>query len=180
MDPDREAREGGLVLRDATTADAAAISEIYNESIRHGDATMDSVLKSVDDIRRQIEEFGPRETILVLERGSRPLGWGIIKKYSERLGYRYCCETSVYLFRSEIGQGYGSRIKRALIERCREYGYHHLVARIFADNIASIEYNRRFGYEIVGVQREIGYKNGHWQDVAVMQLVLGDVVPEGH
>ncbi len=43
--------------------------------------------------------------------------------------------------------------------------------------MASIEYNLRFGYEVVGIQREIGFKNGHWQDVAVLQLVLDDVPP---
>ena len=68
-------------------------------------------------------------------------------------------------------------MKTALIERCKTYGYHHLLARIFADNEASIEYNRRFGYELVGVQREIGFKDGHWQDVAILQLVLEDVPP---
>ena len=64
-----------------------------------------------------------------------------------------------------------------MIERCRAYGYHHLVAKILADNTRSIEYNLRFGYERVGVQREIGFKNGHWQDVAILQLVLDDVAP---
>jgi hypothetical protein len=30
---------------------------------------------------------------------------------------------------------------------------------------------------MVGIQREIGFKNGHWQDVAILQLVLDDVLP---
>ena len=102
----------------------------------------------------------------------------MIKLYSPRTGYSRCAETSVFLDQSEIRKGYGSFIKRALIERCKEYGYHHLIARVWADNEASIEYNRRFGYEIVGIQREIGYIDGHWQDIAVLQLVLDDVGPE--
>lgn len=169
-------------LRDATLDDAAVIAEIYNEAIRAGNASMDDDEKTTDDILRQMKSFGPRETYILLEReeeGSpRVIGWGIIKKYSDRPGYRFCCETSVYLRFSEVGGGRGSRMKRALIERCREYGYHHLLARIFADNVVSIEYNRKLGYEMVGVQREIGYKNGRWQDVAVMQLILDDVQPE--
>ena len=96
----------------------------------------------------------------------------MIKRYSPRPGYRYCCETSVYLRRSQRRRGHGTRIKTALIERCREYGYHHLLARVWADNTASIEYNRRFGYEIVGIQREVGYKDGRWVDIAILQLVL--------
>ena len=166
-------------FRAATPEDAMAIAEIYNEAIVAGNATMDDQPKSVEYMRNLIEHLGPRETILVLETVTdRVLGWGIIKRYSDRTGYRFCCETSVYLQHQEVGKGYGTRIKKALIARCRELGYHHLVAKIFADNRVSIEYNLKQGYEMVGIQREIGYKNGRWQDIAILQLVLADVPPE--
>ena len=139
---------------------------------------MDDEPKSEVEFRRMIEGFHRRETILLLvtelEGGEHVLGWGVIKRYSDRRGYRFCCETSVYLRREMIGRGHGSRIKQALIERCKAYGYHHLVAKIFADNAVSLHYNQKFGYELVGIQKEIGYKNGHWQDVAILQLVLDD------
>ena len=167
-----------LKIREATLEDAALIAEIYNESIRTGHATMDDALKTAHDIRQQIEAFTKREAYLLLEQDSYAVGWGLIKRYSPRGGYRFCSETSVYLRHSEIRKGYGSRIKRALIERCRTYGYHHLLARIFADNIAAIEYNRQLGYEVVGLQKEMGYKNGQWRDVVVMQRVLHEVPPE--
>jgi len=167
-----------LTIRDASFGDAAVIAEIYNESIEAHDSTMHDEPKSVEAIRAQMEGFGQRESFLMLELDRRVLGWGVIKLYSHRAGYRFCCETSVFLRRAERRKGYGSHLKKAVIERCREYGYHHLLARIFADNEASIEYNKSLGYEMVGVQREIGYKNGRWQDVAVMQLILEDVLPE--
>ncbi len=166
-----------LTIRDASRDDAAVIAEIYNESIAANDATMHDAPKTAEAIRAQMEGFGPRECFLLLERDGQVLGWGVIKLYSHRAGYRFCCETSVFLRRSERRKGHGTYLKRAVIDRCRAYGYHHLLARIFADNEASIEYNKRLGYEMVGIQREIGYKNGRWQDVAVMQLVLDDVPP---
>lgn len=167
-----------LTLRDATLDDAAVIAEIYNESIAASDSTMIDEPQMAKDIQRQMQGFDKRETYILLERDAYVVGWGIIKRYSPRGGYRFCCETSVFLRRSEIGKGYGSHIKRALIERCKAYGYHHLLARIWAANTTSIEYNRNFGYEIVGIQKEIGYMNGQWQDIAIMQLVLDDVPPE--
>ena len=167
-----------LVMRDATVADAAVIAEIYNETAEARYGTMDLVLKTPAIMASQIRSFDRRETIMLLERNREVIGWGIIKKYSPRIGYQFCGETSVFLRHSEIRKGYGSYIKSALIERCKVYGYHHLVARIWASNTASIEYNKRRGYEMVGIQREIGYVDGEWQDVAVMQLVLDDVPPE--
>lgn len=168
----------GMVLRDATEADAGAVAEIYNDSIAIGDATMDSEPKTVDDIVGWLRGFGDRETLMVLdEPGVRVQGWGVIKRYSDRHGYRFACETAVYLRRDLLGRRLGTQIKLALIERCRAYGYHHLVAKIFADNQSSIAYNQKLGYEVVGVQRQIGWKNDRWQDVAILQLVLDQPEP---
>jgi phosphinothricin acetyltransferase len=165
------------VIRDCVLSDAKRIAEIYNESIQAGGATMDASLKTEADISAQIAGFSDRETILVYEWQDDVIGWGIIKKYSERLGYRTACETSVYLGQDYLRQGLGSRMKLALIERCKVYGYHHLVAKIFASNTASIAYNEKLGYEVVGIQKEIGFRKGKWVDMCLMQLILKDVPP---
>jgi phosphinothricin acetyltransferase len=166
-----------LLVRDGTLADAAVIAEIYNESILLADCTL--AYHPIDPIviEQHMRGFHERETYLVLEDDSYVVGWGAIKRYTERPGYRYCCETSVYLRRTLTGRGYGTRLKCAVIERCRQYGYHHLFAKAWKDNKASIKYNQKLGYEIVGTQREIGYINGRWIDVVIMQLILDDVQP---
>lgn len=173
FDPDEE----GTFIRDCVPADAAVIAEIYNEHIRAGGSTMDTEEKTTEGMNDLIKGFNDRETILILENRGDIRGWGIIKRYSNRIGYRICCETSVYLGSRHVRKGYGTRMKKALIVRCKEWGYHHLVAKIFAVNEASIEYNKRLGYEVVGRQREIGYRDGKWQDVVIMQLILADVPP---
>ncbi len=167
-----------LAFRDATLDDVAVVAEIYNESILAGGATMDVQPKTLDDIRKYIKGFSKREGYILLERDGVVVGWGVIKRFGNGPAYRHCCETSIYLRHSEIRKGYGSRIKRVLIDRCKQYGYRHLVARIWASNTASIEYNKTFGYEMVGIQKEIGHMNGEWQDIALMQLVLEDVPPQ--
>ena len=99
-----------LHLRDAVADDAAVVAEIFNESIAAGGSCMIEELRSVEDMRRQIEGFGPREVIIVLESeepedGERTiLGWGIIKRYSDRRGYSWACETAVYLRRNRVGR----------------------------------------------------------------------------
>lgn len=177
-----------LILRDATPRDATAIAEIYNESIRAGGSCLEEALYSPEDIKNMMASFHERETILLLLSAEpladgtiaagEALGWGVIKRYSERLGYRFTCETAVYLRRGLVGMGLGTRIKRAQMERCRRYRYHHMVAKILSSNTASIEYNKRLGYDIVGVQKEVGYQNGCWQDVTIMQRVLDTPLPE--
>ena len=167
-----ELNTSNLFLRDAIFSDTQAIADIYNQYISKGTSTMDRALKSADDIQGWLDDFTDRELLLVLEKYDQIIGWGIIKKYSDREGYRFACETAVYLDENELGHGYGTYIKKAIIERCRELGYHHLVAKIFSENTGSIVYNKKLGYEIVGEQKEIGELNGKWMNVTIMQLIL--------
>lgn len=160
------------LIRNATLADCAVIASIYNEYIEKRNATMDRMLKSATDIERWMAEFNERELIQCLELNGEVVGWGIIKRYSDREGYGTTCETAVYLRRDKLRIGLGTKIKKSIIKKCGALGYHHLVAKIFAGNEGSIEYNRKLGYEVVGTQREVGNIDGKWLDVTIMQLIL--------
>ncbi|MCO4770829.1 MAG: N-acetyltransferase [Deltaproteobacteria bacterium] len=162
-----------LFIRAATHADAGAIAAIHNETIRARTSTMETDQKTPESVTEWLEGLGPREAVLVGEEHGVLVGWGVIKHYSPRPGYRFAGETSVFLRHDVRGRGIGTALKKAVIARARALGYHHLVARIVASNAGSIAYNERLGYELVGIQREAGYLQGKRCDIAVMQLVLG-------
>lgn len=161
-------------LRPAGRSDADAIARIYTESVLAADSTMDTEPVHAPDVVRWLDRLGPRETIIVYDEDGDVLGWGIAKRYSDRPGYAVAAETSVYLDRRHLGRGLGSRLQARLMEWCREAGYHHLVAKIWADNEGSLAMHRHFGYELVGVQREIGLVGGIRRDVAILQCLLPD------
>jgi phosphinothricin acetyltransferase len=195
MDSEAQAELGalapGLVIRAATVsaADCSQLAAILNESILDGTITADAELKDAQYFVSWLQRLQDREGILLLcaEEGVGPtlpaeyggvIGFGVIKLWSERAGYRYTCETSVYCRHSLRGHGYGSMLKRALIERCREWGYHHLIARTTADNERSIRNNLRIGYQITGIQPQVTCMNGAWMDGVLLHLILEDVQPE--
>ncbi len=149
-----------------------AVADIYNEYIQLGNATMEESLQTAEHIKGWIEKFNERERLYVILKKEAVIGWGIIKRYSDRNGYRFTCETSIYLTSSELKKGYGTAMKKFLLEKCKALDYHHLVAKIFASNKASIQYNLNLGYTIVGQQKEIGFRNGQWLDVVIMQYIL--------
>lgn len=159
-------------IREVRPEEYHSVADIYNQHIRQGNATMDETLKTASDIASWIQAFHSREKLLVLTENDAVVGWGIIKRYSDREGYRFACETAVYLASGHVRKGYGSLMKKRLIAECKELKYKHLVAKIFADNTGSIEYNRKLGYTIVGRQEKIGFKNGNWQDIIIMQYVI--------
>ncbi len=148
------------------------IADIYNIYIRKGNATMEERIHAAEDVAQWVAAFNDRERLYVLKKDGENLGYGILKKYSPREGYRFACETAIYLREDALRKGYGSYMKRELIRMAKDLNYRHLVAKIFATNTASIEYNLKLGYEIVGRQREIGFKNGQWMDIVIMQYII--------
>lgn len=160
------------IINIAVPEDYQAIAEIYNEYISTGQATMDATLKTKEDIAQWVTKFNDRECLYTLRVAGTVIGWGIIKRYSDREGYRFACETAIYLTASELSKGHGSFLKKYVIDQCRVFNYRHLVAKIWAINQASIDYNLKLGYTIVGTQKNIGFRNEQWLDVVIMQLLL--------
>ena len=161
-------------IRDATADDAPIIAAIYNESIAARDSTMQLDRVDANTVMGWFETLGQREAILVMVDDGDVVGYGVVKRYSDRGGYCYAAETSVYLRRTHTGAGRGIQLQSALIDRGRAYDYHHLVAKLWAANERSRALHRKFGYTLVGVQQEIGRVEGTWRDVAIMQKILED------
>jgi phosphinothricin acetyltransferase len=150
--------------------DCDDIALIYNQYV--GKATMDLEKREAHFFSNWITKMDDREVATVFENENKLQGWGVLKKYSDRLGYQYAGETSVFVSNNHRNQKVGSAIKKDLIDRARTLRYKHLVAKIWSTNKISINYNLKLGYEIVGTQRKIGYVDHQWIDVVIMQLVL--------
>jgi phosphinothricin acetyltransferase len=159
-------------FRLAEPEDYVRVCEIFNANIAIGGTTLWERSFTVETIRNLFSDFNPRERAFVMELKGQVIGWGMIKKYTDKEGYSTTCETSVFLDRSYIDKGYGSSFKKFIIAQCKQLGYHHLHAKILATNKISIAYNKKLGYTVVGVQKEVGRVNQVWVDVVIMQLLI--------
>lgn len=157
-------------IRTATANDTSAVAVIYNEYV--GKNTLDLEQRDANFFQKMMEAFDDRETMLVIEYEGSIAGYGLLKKYSWKEGYRFTGETSVFISSSYRQKGLGGQLKKALIEKAKTLHYKHLVAHIMARNTVSIHYNLQLGYEMVGIQKKAGCVNGEWLDVAILQLVF--------
>jgi phosphinothricin acetyltransferase len=140
-----EIQEKNTIIELAQSDDFHRIATIYNEYISLGTATMQETLHDAKMIGQWVTDFNNREKLYTLKKDEIVIGWGIIKQYSDREGYRFACETAVYLTQNELRKGYGSLMKRFIISVCKTLNYKHLVAKIFASNTASIGYPSNVG-----------------------------------
>ena len=75
-------------------------------------------------------------------------------------------------------QGIAGELLSDLLGGAESSGFHAVIARIGGGNESSIALHKRFGFIIVGTEKEIGRKFGKWQNVVVMQTILNANGPE--
>ena len=163
-----------VVVRLATVDDAEAIRRIYNVEVETGTGTFDMVPRSLDKQRAWLEaRTGAHPALVAVDPGpGTVVGFGSLSPYKDRPAYSTTVEDSVYVDRASQGRGAGRLLLEELIDVGRDHGFHAMVARIAGDNAASVKLHERCGFELVGVEREVGRKFGRWLDVVLMQRLL--------
>ncbi len=165
-----------LSLRPATVADAEQIRGIYNHEVVHTAATFDLIPRSLAEQQDWLQaRSGAFAAIVVVDPADADgevIAFGSLSPYKDRPAYRTSVEDSVYVRRDRNGQGVGSLLLRELLSVAGTSGFHAVFARINSSGEASIALHRKSGFELVGVEREVGRKFGRWLDVTVMQALL--------
>lgn len=165
---------GGIAVRHARLDDAESVRAIYNDEVLHTTATFDLVTRSLDDQREWLSSRSGAFSALVAVDAATDevLGFAALSPYKERAAYRTTVEDSVYVRRDRAGQGIGRLLLEALLEVAAGSGFHAVMARIEASGTASRALHAACGFELVGVEREVGRKFNRWLDVALMECLL--------
>ncbi|MDN4480598.1 GNAT family N-acetyltransferase [Demequina muriae] len=159
------------MIRDATTADAAAIAALYNPYVRETVITFEYEEVSSEDMASRIARVQELDLPwLVLEDEGSIIGFAYAAQYRPRAAYRHSVETTIYLAHGAGGRGLGRKLYDALIARLRTGHPHSAISLIALPNDASIALHLATGWSEVGQLREVGRKFDRWIDVAYYQL----------
>jgi L-amino acid N-acyltransferase len=172
-------------IRLAEVADAEAIRTIYNVEVLDSTNTFDMVPRTrVEQEAWILEHSGVHPALVAVEapgsasggpagaNGEVVLGFGSLSAFHERSGYSATAEDSVYVDRTQRGKGVGRALLAELLVLASAHGFHSVIARIAGHNETSIGLHRAAGFELVGVEREVGRKHRQWLDVVELQLLL--------
>jgi L-amino acid N-acyltransferase YncA len=162
----------GLAVRLARPTDAEAIRSIYNLEVSESTVTFDLVPRSPVEQRSWMADHDGVHPAVVAERDGEVVAFGSLGPYRSRPAYSTTVEDSVYVRRDSRGTGCGRAILAELVRLGTVHGFHSVMARIVGGHEASIALHRGCGFELVGIEREVGRKFGRWLDVVLMQLLL--------
>jgi phosphinothricin acetyltransferase len=118
-----------------------------------------------------VDDPGPAAA-LTGARGEAVLGFGSLSPFRDKPAYATTVENSVYVARTSRQAGVGRAILGELIRLAQDHGFHAIIARTEGSNTASTNLHLACGFELVGVEREVGRKHGRWLDVVELQRML--------
>ena len=162
-----------LRIRAADSArDATACAAIYAPYVEGSVVSFEEQAPDALAMAARIERYGASHAWLVAERDGEVVGYAYANAFNERPAYRWSAGVSVYVDQGARGQGVGRALYLDLFDRLRERGFRMSCAGITLPNEASVALHESLGFERVGVNREIGWKDGAWHDVGWYQLEL--------
>lgn len=160
--------------RVATTADAAAVADVYRPYVAETAITFEETPPDADEVAGRIERTLATHPWLVAERDGRVVGYAYAGPLRDRPAYRWSTELSVYVDRGRHGEGVGSALYRGLLATLERQGYASAYAVLTLPNPGSVGFHEAFGFEQVARFPGVGFKHGSWHDVAWYERGLGE------
>ena len=157
-----------IIIRRVTQSDLPALLDIYNHYVRETAITFDLEPRTLEQRQAWLDGFAStgRYQCFVAAEGGQAVGWASSHRYHERAAYDTTVMSSVYLAPDATGQGLGRRLCATLFDVLGDEDIHRVFAGITLPNEASVRLHRWFGFEPVGIYREVGRKFGRFWDVA--------------
>lgn len=168
-----EVLEMPIMVRRAIIEDVPAITEIFNQGIEDGVATLETRTQKESDILSWMENRDPRYMILVAEdETGKVCGYVSLNKFNFKSAYTGVADLSIYIGKNCRGQGIGQILLDKLAEEAKKEGFYKLVLNVISKNTKALKFYEKLGYSLVGVYKDQGMLKGEWVDAIIMEKFL--------
>ena len=166
------------MIRDATSADIHAITDIYNAIIPTTTIAWTENLQTPEQrggwfAKQQQENF---PVLVATENESNEvIGFASYSHFRGAgvwPGYRFTVEHTIHIRKQFWGQGIGRALMIALLDRGKSAGMHVMVGALDGENSSSLLFHQRLGFTEVGRMPEVGFKFGRRLDLVLVQKIL--------
>lgn len=159
--------------RVATPDDARAIAEVYAPYVSRTAITFEiDPPPDAEEFAARMRRIGATYPWLVATIDGEVAGYSYACENRTRAAYRWSVDTAVYLAESAHRKGIGRALYERLFALLRAQGFVNAFAGITLPNAASVGLHEAFGFRLIGVHRNVGWKLGAWRDVGWWQLAL--------
>lgn len=156
-------------IRNFCAQDIQDLTQLYNQFILTTPTTFDLEPYSIEQRRdRWLTHYAQtgRYRLFVAEYGQQVIGYASSSPFNVKAAYQTSVETSIYIDPTFHGKGVGSLLYTGLFAALSAEDVHRAYAGITVPNQGSIALHQKFGFEQVGIFREVGRKFDRYWDVA--------------
>ncbi|WP_395044415.1 GNAT family N-acetyltransferase [Flavobacterium sp.] len=162
-----------IEIRPYIAEDAIAILEIINYNILNSTSLYDYKPRTLENQVLIFDDKIKKDfPIIVATNNNNVVGFGYYSEFRFREAYKFTVEHSVYVNNDLHGKGIGKLIMKNLIELAKAQNLHTMIGVIDSENLSSIDFHEKFGFEIVGTIKESGFKFERWLHSVFMQKML--------
>lgn len=181
-----------ITIREFSTEDITALTELYNYYILETPITFD--LKPYTPEQRQqnwmshythsgryrlfvaqcveTSEVEPDKAIPSLQENCKIVGYASSSRFHSKAAYETSVETSIYLSKDFVGRGVGSQLYKSLFSALSNEDVRRAYAGVTLPNEASVAVHRKFGFEQAALYKEVGRKFGQYWDVMWLEKAM--------
>lgn len=165
------------MIRPATPGDAPAIAAIWNHYIRNTTVTFNPVEKTEAEVAALT--CAPHAFFVAID-GARLTGFARHFQFRSGEGYARAAEHTILLAPDAArGQGTGRALMQAILDDATARGIGAMMAGVSGDNPGGRAFHAALGFAEVGRIPAIGWKNGRWLDLILMQKRLAPSLADG-
>ena len=162
-----------VAIDDANEGDLEGILAIFNDVIATSTSVFSEEPVALENRRAWFADRRARGfPVLVVRDEAGVAGFGSFGDFRTWPGYRFTVEHSVHVRADRRGQGIGTALIEALVERARERGVHTMIAGVDSQNVGSWRLHERLGFVECAHIPQVGFKWGQWLDLVFLARIL--------
>ncbi|AMA48540.1 MULTISPECIES: GNAT family N-acetyltransferase [Flavobacterium] len=162
-----------ILIKEAKYEDLSEILEIINYEILNSTSIWEYHIRTLEQQQKIFEEKKiNNQPFLIAIKENKIVGFGTYGSFRFKIGYQFTAEHSVYIHKDYHGNGIGSLLLKELIKIAKKEKIHTLIGVIDSENLGSLAFHKKLGFQEVGHIKETGFKFNRWLDSIFVQIML--------
>ncbi|AEW86278.1 N-acetyltransferase [Flavobacterium columnare] len=162
-----------IQIKEAKFEDLLEILEIINYEILNSTSIWEYDIRTLEQQQKIFEEKKiNNQPFLIAIKENKIVGFGTYGSFRFKIGYQFTAEHSVYVHKDFHGNGIGSLLLKELIKIAKKEKIHTLIGVIDSENLGSLAFHKKLGFQEVGHIKETGFKFNKWLDSIFVQILL--------
>jgi phosphinothricin acetyltransferase len=160
-----------MKIRTIEINDYKYIVDIYNYYVKNSNAAF--LEKSIDvKFVESLHNSALTNSFLVLDNGEKVIGFSLLKEFLPFENFRRTATITYFISPEYTRHGLGNLLINELIGYGNKCNIDNFIAEISSENIPSINFHKKQGFQLCGTLNNVGFKNNNDLSIIYMQKYI--------